>query len=1068
MNCRVVVSCLVFVLCSAWMPFSQASASEVPERVDFNWHVKPILSDRCFFCHGPDDRTRHADLRLDTREGILAALEYAEGSHVVRPGEPGESELYLRISADADGYRMPPADSKLTLTHDEIALLRRWIEQGAEWKEHWSLVPPEAVRVPEVRDQAWPRNEIDRFVLERLEREGLQPAAEADRERLIRRVTLDLTGLPPTIDEIDAFLADDSPQAYERLVDRLLASDRFGERMAVDWLDAARYADTFGYQADVYRDVWPYRDWVIRALNDNLPFDQFLTWQLAGDLLPDATRDQRIATAFNRLHRQTNEGGSVEEEFRVDYVADRTDTLGAAFLGLTLGCARCHDHKYDPISQKEYYQLFAFFGNIDECGLYSHFTNAMPTPTLLLTTDQQQLQIEAAQAAIGQAEERLETLRAERREAFEEWLRPKMGQAPGIRDPEPVPFSDRIGDFPFESIEGGQLANRADAAKPAKPSDDPQLVPGRFGNGLLLSGENNITTAVGGDFTRDDAFSVALWMWIPDHKDRAVIFHRSRAWTDAGSRGYQLLIEDGRLSASLIHFWPGNAIGILARDTAPLERWVHVVMAYDGSSRADGLALYVDGRRADCEVVRDHLVKDITGGGSNELTIGQRFRDRGFKDGLVDELQVYQRCLTPIEAAQLTDGNSLGQLLGKPAEQWTDAERQQLYEYYRSNSDEAYRAALAELRELRRRRSSLVEPVRELMVMQEMPEPRPTYVLARGAYDAPGELVQAAAPTRILPFDQDLPQNRLGLARWLTDPRHPLTARVAVNRFWQTLFGRGLVTTPDDFGSQGQLPTHPELLDWLAVSLVESGWDVKASIKRMVMSATYRQTAECAPELRSRDPQNELLARGRSYRWPAEIVRDHALSASGLLVDRIGGPPVKPYEPEGLWEEKSGAKYQRDAGEGSRRRSLYTYWKRTSPPPAMMTLDAAEREVCVVARQATATPLQALVLLNDPQYVEAARALGQRVMLAETEPGARLTLMFRLLISRKPAEAELQVLQSLLEQQRSAFAADGDAVTQFLEVGDLRPDPALDRIELAAMAVVAQALLNYDESVMKR
>ncbi|MCL4202914.1 MAG: DUF1553 domain-containing protein [Pirellulaceae bacterium] len=1073
MNGRVTVPCLMFLSCWTAMSCLQAFAADVPDRVDFNWHVKPILSDRCFFCHGPDDRNRQADLRLDTREGLFAALEYAEGSHVVRPGDPGESELYLRISADADGYRMPPADSKLSLTRDEIAVLRRWIEQGAEWKQHWSLVPPERVSVPEVQDQAWPRNEIDRFVLARLEREGLQPAVEADRERLIRRVTLDLTGLPPTIDEIDAFLADNSPQAYERLVDRLLASERFGERMAIDWLDAARYADTFGYQADVYRDVWPYRDWVIRALNENLPFDRFLTWQLAGDLLPDATRDQRIATAFNRLHRQTNEGGSVEEEFRVDYVADRTDTLGAAFLGLTLGCARCHDHKYDPVSQREYYQLFAFFGNIDECGLYSHFTNAMPTPTLLLTNDRQQADIDAAEAAVRQAEQRLETLRSERSEAFDGWLAQRLadsttGPPPDVHDSAPIPVSDRIGDFPLESIENGQLANRAEAAKPAKVFEDPQVVPGRLGNGLLLSGENNITTAVGGDFTRDDSFSVALWIWIPDRKDRAVIFHRSRAWTDAGSRGYQLLIEDGRLSASLVHFWPGNAIGIHARDAAPLERWVHVVMAYDGSSRADGLALYVDGRRADCQVVRDHLVKDITGGGANELTVGQRFRDRGFKDGKVDELQVYQRCLTPIEAAQLADGKSLDRLLALPSEQWTDAERQQLYEYYLSSADEVFRAALAELRQLRRRRSSLVEPVQELMVMHEMPEPRPTYVLARGAYDAPGEQVQPAAPTSILPFDPELPRNRLGLARWLTDPRHPLTARVAVNRFWQTLFGRGLVTTPDDFGSQGQLPTHPELLDWLAVSFVESGWDVKATIKRMVMSSTYRQASECAAELRSRDPQNELLARGRSYRWPAEIIRDHALAASGLLVERIGGPPVKPYEPEGLWEEKSGAKYQRDAGEGSRRRSLYTYWKRTSPPPAMMTLDAAKREVCVVARQTTATPLQSLVLLNDPQYVEAARALAERVMAAEAESGERLTRMFRLLTSRKPAEAELQVLQSLLEQQRTAFAADGDAVTQFLEVGDHRPDPAVDRIELAAMAVVAQALLNYDETVMKR
>ncbi|MCH5377700.1 MAG: DUF1553 domain-containing protein, partial [Planctomycetes bacterium] len=786
---------------------------------------------------------------------------------------------------------------------------------------------------------------------------------------------------------------------------------------------------------------------------------QFITWQLAGDLLPDPTRDQLIATAFNRLHRQTNEGGSIEEEYRVEYVADRTDTMGATFLGLTLGCARCHEHKYDPISQENYYEIFAFFNNIDECGLYSHFTDAVPTPTLLLTTDPQQAQIDQAEQAIRQAEKRLEEVRESRREAFTTWL--------CDRPCEPE-MADRIGDYPLDAIENGQLINRADTSKPAKVSDDPEVVPGKVGNGVRLSGENNVTTPVGGDLTRDDAFSVALWIDIPDHKDRAVVFHRSRAWTDAGSRGYQLLIEDGRLSASLIHFWPGNAIRVRALEPAPIDRWIHVVMAYDGSSRADGLRLYVDGRRIECEVVRDHLYKNITGGGANELTLGQRFRDRGFKDGMVDELQIYHRALTAVEAAQLADGQSLVRLLGKPVEELTEADRQSLLEYYLGSHDEAYRRALAELGELRRRRSALIDPVRELMVMREMPEPRPTYLLRRGSYDAPGEQVHPDTPDSILPFSQEWPRDRLGLARWLTDPRHPLTARVAVNRFWQSLFGRGLVTTPEDFGSQGQLPMHPELLDWLAKSFVDSGWDVKALVKRMVMSATYRQASECAPSLRARDPQNELLARGGSYRWPAEMIRDAALAASGLLVEKIGGPPVKPYQPAGLWEEKSGAKYQRDANEGSHRRSLYTYWKRTSPPPAMMTLDAAKRDVCVVKRQTTSTPLQALVLLNDPQYVEAARALAQRVMLAETGTDARLTRMFRLLTSRRPEEAELRILRALFQEQRGRLADEREAAEQLLSVGDDRRDESLDPAELAAMTVVAQALLNFDETVMKR
>jgi hypothetical protein len=1034
-----------------------ATAAE-PAKVDFNFQVRPILSDKCFKCHGPDARNRKAGLRLDTRDGAFGTTP--SGARAVVPGDLGASELYARINAEDEAERMPPKSLGRALTPEEIDVLKRWIEQGAGWEGHWSFRPPVAATAPEVRDPSWPRNPIDRFVLARLEAQRRGPAPEADKERLIRRVTFDLTGLAPTLAEIDAFLADRGPGAYERLVDRLLASPRFGERMAVDWLDLARYADTFGYQADVYRAMWPWRDWVVRSLNANLPYDRFVTWQLAGDLVPAPGRDQVLATAFNRNHRQTNEGGSIEEEFRVEYVADRTNTFSTAFLGLTLECARCHSHKYDPITQREYYQLFSFFGNIDEFGLYSHFTNAVPSPTLLLTAPEQDRAIQAIEARIRVAEKGLGRLAEGRRPAFEAWLR-SAGRSRSSAPAGP------IGDFPLEAIEGGKVANRADAKKPGQTAEGPDVVEGRVGRGLRLDGENSVTLPLG-NFDRFEPFSLAMWVRTSDYKDRAVIVHRSMAWTDAGSRGYQLLIEDGKFSVGLIHFWPGNAIGIKAREPVPLDRWVHVAITYDGSSRAGGLALYVDGRPAECEVIRDKLTKTITGGGNDHLTVGQRFRDRGFKNGLVDEIKVFDRALTPLEVAQVCDGATLARVLALDPARLSEPQRRDLFAYYLANVDGEFRSRLAALEDLRKQRSGLVDPVAEIMVMKEMPQPRPAFVLKRGAYDAPTERVEPGTPAALLPFDGSWPRNRLGLAKWLTDPKHPLTARVAVNRWWQALFGRGIVATPEDFGSQGLLPSHPELLDWLARSFIDSGWDVKHLVRLIVTSATYRQGSDATAEAVARDPENVLLARGPRSRLPAEMVRDGALAVGGLLVETLGGPPVKPYQPPGLWEEKSGLTYQRDVGPGSHRRSLYTYWKRTSPPPAMLTFDATTREFCVVKRQTTATPLQALVLLNDPQFVEAARGLAQRALReGGVDLDDRITFVFRSLTGRRPDPRELTTLEALYREQYDEFHVGRSDAVKLLEVGDAPRDPALDPAGCAAMTVLVQALLNHEETVTK-
>ena len=1070
------VSYLASTLCIVLTPFGLALAEEKKkdfaqprsEKIDFASQVRPILSDRCYFCHGPDASRREADLRLDTQQ---AAHEYA-----ITPGDAAESEVIRRILSEDPDEVMPPPESKLTLTDSEKHVLRQWVDQGAEYEEHWAFMAPNRPSTPTVAGDSQP---IDAFVTKRLEDQSLKATAPADKATLIRRLSFDLIGLPPTPDEVDAFLGDSSPNAYEKLVDRLLASEKYGERMAVDWLDVARYADTHGYQNDRYRPMWPWRDWVVGAFNKNLPYDQFITWQLAGDLLPNATREQVLATAFNRNHRQTNEGGSVEEEFRAEYVADRVNTFGAAFLGLTLECCRCHDHKYDPISQKEYYQLAAFFNSIDESGLYSHFTDSTPTPALQLYGGDQEKKLQELRERISALESKLAKAKPSLdTQQFHAWrasfrdLRPS-GNAPGIPEKSLRELikqsiaSKCIGDFSLDGLAEGKVINRVNSDKPGKVSDGPIFSDGKVGGAVHLSGDNNVSVPAGGDFTRDQAFSISLWMKSPEKFSRAVVLHRSRAWTDSASRGYELLIEDGKLSAALIHFWPGNAMRVLSRDEISTNRWMHVSVTYDGSSRAAGLKLFVDGEEQAVEIVRDKLTRTIDSS-PKELALGQRFRDNGFKNGQIDELKVFSGELTSVEVKYLYLKDESPANVGEFVHNLTDNQLQEFFFQQQSKTTELQ----VELQKLRETRSGLAEAVPEIMVMREDPRPRTTHILMRGAYDAPGDEVSRGFPESLSGgFASDnlgKSPNRRDLAQWLVDPKHPLTARVAVNRVWQSLFGQGLVRTSEDFGLQGSLPTHPELLDWLAVEFVESGWDVKALVKRIVMSDAYRRQSNPTAELLEQDPENTWLARGPAMRLPAEMIRDAALSASGLLVEKIGGPPVKPYQPEGLWKEKSGQTYTREKGEGSRRRSLYTYWKRTSPPPSMMTFDASNREVCVVKRQVTMTPMQVLVLLNDPQYIEAARAMAANAMENDTSPENRIRKLFQALITREPSEKELQVLDSLYNDQLKYFNENAEAAKQLLQVGDHRAAAGVSEAELAALAVVAEGLMSYDETVMKR
>lgn len=1032
-------------------PRSHTAASEVtPRAVSFNQDIRPILSENCFSCHGPDHNKRMAGLRLDResaslRHGVLVA------------GKPEKSALIARIFTGEAGRIMPPPFSHKHLSPAQKALLLRWVREGARYEPHWAFVPlPPSVLVPTTHNRSWPRNAIDHFVLARLEREGIRPSPDASKAIWLRRVTLDLTGLPPTPQEIATFIEDKAPNAFEKVVDRLLASPRYGERMALPWLDVARYADSYGYQSDQLCPTWPYRDWVVKAFNENLPYDRFITDQLAGDLLPGATRETRLATAFNRLHRMTNEGGSVAEEWRQEGVADRVKTFGTAFLGLTTECARCHDHKYDPITQRDYYSLAAFFNNINEHGLYDQ-GGIVPTPSLLLPTPEQEKATTAARDAITQAEQALTKSRQDRESAFRAWL--ALPHSPII--------TDTIGRFDFERFDGARLSNQVPgAAAFGERSDEVPLVEGHSGKAAQFDGENNLHFPAFNQFTRHTPFTIAFWMRDPRLVEGAAVVYQACAGTDTGPYGYDLTVENGRLTARLMRHWPGNAIAVETRQAIPKNVWSHVTVTYDGSSHAAGLHIYLNGQPAAVSVIADKLYKGI---GQQPLVFGQRFRDRGFKGGRIDDLAVFSRDLTPLEVAHLYDGHALADSLAQP-----ELHEAALRDYYFGAVDPVTREATRKLSLARAQLVAAEDAQFEIAVMEEMPQERLTYLLARGRYDAPvtaADRVPRGTPSDIFPFPHNLPSNRLGLAQWLLLPNHPLTARVAVNRLWTIFFGKGLVTTIEDFGTQGKPPTHPELLDYLARDFIQSGWNVKRMMKLIALSHTYRQASALRPDLRKYDPQNNLLARGPSHRLSGEAIRDTALAASGLLSERLGGPPVSPYQPGDLWRESNSMSpaYQQSKGADLYRRSLYTVWKRTAPMPNMTAFDATSREVCTARRGSTNTPLQALILLNDTQFVEAARAVGQRVLLESgPSPAEHVRYTFLLLASREPTREEESLIVALYEGQRVAFTRDSEGANKLIHVGESKVDPNLPTADLAAATILAQTVLNLDATVWKR
>ncbi len=1046
MACRYRRSMLIAAAIAPWLfQAPQIGASE-PTLVSFNHDIRPILSENCFFCHGPDAENREANLRLDQPP--------VAGATAIIAGSAGDSDLILRVESDDPDVVMPPAHSGRQLTDRQKSLLRQWIDQGGEYESHWSFAVPRRPSVPETPHSggAPPMNPIDRFIDHHLSPRNLNRQHEASPETLIRRVTFDLTGLPPAPEEIDEFLADERPMAYGRWVDRLLASPRFGERMTADWLDVARYSDSYGMQVDRDRRVWPYRDWVIDAFNRGIGYDRFIIEQIAGDLLPDASTREVVATTFNRLHPQECEGGSVPEEFRTEYVADRAQTAATALLALTMECCRCHDHKYDPLTQREYYSFSSFFDNIDEAGLYSFFTDACPTPALPLPTESQRERLEALRLEVDGADQRLQELRSHHSRDFGDWLsRQAANTAPSHTQ-----------SMTHSPVTRGQISHYGFDADPPKGT---VLVDGYNAMAIELNGDDGVTLD-GGNFHRWEPFTVSLWLRVADRKDRAVVFHRSRAWTDAASRGYELLIVDGHLQASLIHFWPGNAVSVRDHDPLPLGRWVHVAMSWDGSSRASGLAIHVDGRGKTVDVVRDGLTKDITGGGGDQIMIGARFRDRGLTGGVVDEFSLWNRRLSDHEIAELFRPGSIQTAITRRLSAASDPilvgrDVDGLIDHYLTTQVPAITDQQQSLLAARRSLAELEEEVAEIMVMRELPEARQTYLLRRGAYDAPADPVDRDTPAVLPPLDPSEPPDRLTLARWMTRHDHPLVSRVAVNRLWQTVFGRGLVATPEDFGSQGSPPSHPDLLDWLAVEFSHHRWDIKRLMRMLVNSATYRQSI--GPE-HPHDVDNVYLGRAPRYRLAAEMLRDQALLVGGLLCETLGGEPAKPYEVAHSFKP-----VKPDTGRGLHRRSLYTYWNRTGPAPALTTLDASLRDVCRMKREATATPLQSLVMLNSPQFVEAARGVAERLVKTHgDDPIAIHRDLFRRLTSRQPTEEELALLHDLHTTQRQRFETHVDQATLWLGVGEYEVDASLNQALIAATASVALAMLNFDESVTKR
>lgn len=1066
----VVISIGSLVCCTLEIPVEISQEySNLPEVVDFNYHVKPILSDRCYQCHGPDEKTRKVGLRLDIESIAFSKLE--SGKRAFSPGNLYNSESARRILHQDPDVVMPPPDANLSLTNREKAIIFKWIEQGAEWKEHWAFLPPKKQDSNPGKDPL--PNPIDRFIKKKLNQEGLEFSSKAPKALMARRVYLDLIGLPPSTEELDDFLNDKSEKAFENLVDRLLNTDGHAERMALDWLDLARYADSHGLHADGARTMWPWRDWVLKAFKENMPYDQFVTWQLAGDLIPNATQEQKLATAFNRNSPMTAEGGVIDEEWRLHYVFDRTETLSTAFMGLTVACAKCHDHKFDPISQKDYFQLTAFFNNIRELGMTGD--DGEFGPLLPLSNEETQSKLDQLNEGLTSIKKNMVMTSKQLEEVYQysEELAAKTKSKPQL-----------VFHGAFEKLAKiKKNRHSVDGKKDFYGGADqiPKIVQGIKGNAFRFSKDYDhlyITNKLIPNLEWTEPFSLSIWLNTNQREEgssQTLIANsggKNELW-----RGWEYYLDDqNKVNLRLINVTPSNLLHVRSVDSLTRNEWQHLCVTFDGSGKAEGVRFYLNGKKIKKIGIIDNLYKTMLPTHRDrekgfvktkrDLVIGRSYEgstgDYGLFSGQLDELKFFNGELTPFEIQSIHS-----ETLGKEEAIAWPMVREHLIE-----KDQKIVQLKKQLRENREEYLKTYAPILEIMVMKEMKTPRSTYLYNRGNYSEPLYVVEAKVPEILPAMDEDLPKNRLGLSQWLFDPKNPLTARVAVNRYWQMIFGKGLVSTPSDFGVQGQLPSHPELLDWLALSYTEN-WDTRALLKKMVLSQTYQQQSVSNKILDKKDPNNILLARANTTRLPAEIIRDNALKISGLLNPKIGGESVKPYQPKGLWKEKNNFstylyEYKESKGEDLYRRGLYTFIRRTSPPPNMTTFDATSREICTVKRDITSTPLQALVLLNDPQFFEASRVFAERMINSKKTLEEQISHGFRLATARQPKEKELEILVDLYKSQYQYFRKNIAKAHQVLSVGEKPRDPKISIVKNATMTMVANTLLNHNETYTKR
>jgi hypothetical protein len=1047
LSCRLYYS--VFALQSLLSFSASLLGAPAGKAIDFQRDIRPVLAENCFQCHGPDAATRMAGLRLDLKE---AAFEVRKAGRAIVPGKPAESLVYQRVVSPNKARLMPPVSSHRSLNPQQIATIKLWIEQGASWREHWAFKPPVKAPLPAVRNEAWIRNAIDRFVLNRLEAAGLEPAPPADRRTLIRRVALDVTGLPPSPADLERFMKDVRPGAYERMVDRYLASPHYGEHRARYWLDAARYGDTHGIHVDNYREIWPYRDWVINAFNRNQPFDQFSTEQLAGDLLPDPTLAQKIATGFHRCNVTTNEAGLIEDEYAEIYAKDRADTTAAVWLGLTVGCATCHDHKFDPILQKDFYALGAFFRNTTQNVMDDNIPDTPPVLVVPRPEDRQAWEKVSARRTEVRGE--MAALESKDNASFRNWLAGHKGRRVDL----PLDESDQIYGLDVSALQGSAVEDRFRIGD----SD----VAGRAALHFLKTEGWNAPDVPRLDPEKPFSMSVSF-LYPKSEQTHVIATHRN---PKDKNRGWSLEVS-ARVAVMRLVGDGGRNIEVRAAHLAQLTHgsWNSLTVTYDGSRHQAGLAMYLNGRAIPTQGGGNQNL-ELQGeiGVDNPLLLGP-----SLPEGAISEFHIFNRVLSESEARLLHEWPRIAAGIGRNSADLTKADEEALRTWYLVKEDEEFRKLIREQDELNQQAKKIARRGAITLVMQERPNSKPSaHLLYRGAYDQKRELVTADTPAALPPMKPDLPKNRLGFAKWLFTEEHPLTARVTVNRMWQEVFGTGVVKTADDFGSQGEPPANQELLDWLAVDFRENGWDVKRFYRELLLSAAYRQRAQLTRVKAEQDPENRLLSRGPRFRLDGELIRDYVLAASGLLVPQIGGPSVKPYQPDGVWEAVAmiGSNtrfYKHDSGDGLYRRSMYSFWKRSAPPASMDVFNAPTRESCTVRRERTNTPLQALVTMNDVQFVEAAKVLAQQSMQNAPTLDAQIDYITLRLLSRALTPEERSAAhKGYADFRRHYIEVPGDA-KKLLAAGERKPDPALDPAAFASLTVLTNELMNLDEVLNK-